>query len=77
LAVNSIDHPAFVAEVRDSQQQQIAYPKVAAQRSGKPIITIPIKLLPPGAYSLQLSGVAPDGTNESVGNYSFRVAPPK
>ena len=74
LAVSSIDYPAFVAEVRNSQQQEIAHPKVGAPRAGKPvIITILSKLLPSGAYSLQLSGVLTDGTHEPVGNYSFRI----
>jgi hypothetical protein len=74
LAVSSIDYHAFVAEVKNSQQQEISRLKVSAPRSGKPVsVTIPSKLLPPGAYSLQLSGVLPDGTNESVGNYGFRI----
>jgi anti-sigma factor RsiW len=74
LAVGSIDYHAFVAELRNSQEQEISHPKVGAPRSGKPVvITIPSKLLPPGAYSVQLSGILPDGTKESVGNYSFRI----
>jgi hypothetical protein len=74
LAVSSIDYHSFVAEVKNSQQQVVSRPKAGAPRPGKPVIvTIPSKLLPPGAYSLQLSGVLPDGTNESVGNYGFRI----
>jgi len=74
LAVASIDYRAFVAELRNSQGQEISHPKVGAPRSGKPVvITVSSKLLPPGAYSVQLSGILPDGTNEPVGNYSFRI----
>lgn len=74
LAVSSIDYHAFVAEIRNSQQRVISRPKVGAPHPGKPVIvTVPSKRLPPGAYTLQLSGVLPDGTNETVSNYSFRI----
>lgn len=75
LAVDSIDYRGFVAEIKNSQDKEVFRSKVGPPRSGKLVtITIPSKLLPPNAYSLQLSGIAPDGTTELVGNYSFRIA---
>jgi hypothetical protein len=75
LAVDSIDYRGFLVEVRNSQDKVISQSKAPPPRSGKLVtITILSKLLPPGSYSLQLSGTSPDGTSELVGNYNFRIA---
>jgi hypothetical protein len=76
LGVESIDYSWFVPEVRNSHDEVIFQPKVRPPRSGKSVtITLPSKLLPPGAYSIQLSGISSHGETELVGNYSFRIAP--
>jgi negative regulator of sigma E activity/methionine-rich copper-binding protein CopC len=76
LAVEPIGYRGFVAEVKDSQGNLISRPKARRPGSAKHVtITIPIKLLPPGSYSIQLSGISPDGSTELIGNYSFRVTP--
>ena len=75
LAVESIDYRGFVAEVKNSQDREIFRGKLRPPRSAKHVtITLPSNLLPPGAYSIQLSGISPDGATELVGNYSFRIA---
>jgi transposase-like protein len=74
LAVEPIGYRGFVAEVKNSQDSEIFRGKIRPPRSAKHVtITIPIKLLPPGSYSIQLSGLSPDGTTELVGNYNFRI----
>jgi hypothetical protein len=76
LAVRSIDYRGFVVEVKDSKDKVIFRPKIPAPRSGRVVsVTIPSQMLPPGSYSLQLSGISSDGTTEPVGNYSFRITP--
>jgi hypothetical protein len=75
LAVDSIDYRGFLVEVKNRQDKVIFQPKVRPPRSGKLVtITIPSNLLPAGPYSVQLSGISPDGSSELVGNYSFRIA---
>lgn len=75
LRVDSIDYRSFLVAVKNSQDKVIFQPKVRTPRSGKLVtITIPRKVLPAGGYSLQLSGISPEGTSELVGNYSFRIA---
>jgi hypothetical protein len=75
LAVDSIDYHGFLIEVKNSQDKEIFQQKLRPPRSGKLItITIPSQMLPPGAYSVQLSGTSPDGATELVGNYNFRIA---
>ena len=75
LAVDSIDYRSFLVEIRNSQDKVIFQPKVRPPRSGKLVtITIPSNLLPADAYSVQLSGLSPDGASEFIGNYSFRIA---
>jgi hypothetical protein len=74
LSVESIDYSWFVAEVKDSKDRKIFRQKVRPPRSGKIVtITIPSHKLPPGPYSVHLSGTSPNGTTELVGNYNFRV----
>ena len=75
LAVDSIDYRRFLVEVKNSQDKEVFQQKVPSPRSGKLVtITISSKVLPAGAYSLQLTGISPDGTSELVGNYNFRIA---
>lgn len=75
LAVDSIDYHGFLVEVKNSQDKEIFRQKLRPPRSGKVVtFTIPSQVLPAGAYSVQLSGTAPDGATELVGNYSFRIA---
>jgi hypothetical protein len=75
LAVDSIDYPGFLVHVKNSQDKEIFQSKIRPPSSGKLVtITIPSKLLPAGAYSLQLSGISPETTSELIGNYSFRIA---
>lgn len=77
LVVDSIGYRGFRVEVRNSQGKLIFQPRVRSPRSGKLVtIIIPSKVLSAGAYSLQLSGISPDGASELVGNYSFRIALP-
>jgi hypothetical protein len=75
LGVDSIDYRGFLVKVNNSQDKEIFQQKLRPPRSGK-LVTIMIssKVLPPGTYSLQLSGISPEGTSEPVGNYSFRIA---
>ena len=74
LSVDSIDYRGFLVEVRNSQDKLILQPKVRPTRSGRLItINIPSSLLPTGVYTVQLSGISPDGATELVGNYSFRI----
>ena len=76
LAVNSIDYRGFIVEVKNSQDKVIFRPQIHAPRSGKVVtVTIPSRMLPPGSYSLQLSGISSDSTPELVGNYGFRITP--
>ena len=76
LAVDSIDYKVFLVQVKNSQDREIFQQKVHPPRSGKLVTTtIPSQILPAGAYSLQLSGISAKGTNDLVGNYSFRIAP--
>ena len=76
LAVNSIDYRGFVVEVKNSHDQVIFRSKIPAPHSGRVVsVTIPSHMLPPGSYSLQLSGISSDSTAELVGNYSFRITP--
>jgi len=76
LAVDSIDYRVFLVQVKNSQDREIFQQKVHPPGSGKLVTTtIPSKVLPPGAYTLQLSGISPEGASELVGNYSFRIAP--
>jgi hypothetical protein len=75
LAVDSIDYRGFLVQVKNSRDKEIFQSKIRPPRSGKLVtITISSKVLPTGAYSLQLSGISPEGTSELVGNYSFRIA---
>lgn len=75
LAVNSIDYHGFLVEVKNSQDKEVFRQKLLPPRSGKLVtVTIPSQMLPAGAYSIQLSGTAPDGATELVGTYSFRIA---
>jgi len=74
LAVESIDYRGFLVEVRNRQDKVIFQPKVRPPRSGRLVtVTIPISLLPVDTYTVQLSGISPDGSSELVGNYSFRI----
>ena len=76
LAVESIDYSSFMVQVKNSQDREIFQSRVRRPRSGKLVtITIPSSVLPASAYTLQLSGITPEGTSELVGNYSFRIAP--
>ena len=76
LAVKSIDYRGFLVEVKNSQDKVIIRPRVSAPRSGRVVsVTIPSKMLPPGSYSVQLSGISSDKTAELVGNYNFRITP--
>jgi anti-sigma factor RsiW len=77
LEVDSIDYRGFLVEVKNRQNTVIFHPRVPPPRSRKLVtVSLPGNLLPVGTYSVQLSGVSPDGTNELVGNYSFRIALP-
>jgi len=74
LAVDSIDYRGFLVQIKDSQDREIFQQNTRPPRSSKIVtITIPSKVLPTGAYSLQLSGISPEGSSELVGNYSFRI----
>jgi hypothetical protein len=74
LAVDSIDYRGFLVEVKNQEDKVVSTQKVPPPRSGKVVtITISISLLPAGSYSVQLSGISPDGTSELVGNYGFRI----
>lgn len=78
LAVDSIDYRGFLVQVKNSQDKEIFQQKLRPPHSGKLVtITILSKVLPTGAYSLQLSGISRDRTSELVGNYSFRIVPPR
>lgn len=75
LGVDSIAYPNYVVVVKNSQGQETFRQKLRAPRSGKLVtVTIPREHLPPGAYSLQLSGVSSGESPEPVENYSFRIA---
>jgi hypothetical protein len=75
LAVDSVDYKSFVVQLKNSQDKIIFQPKVRAPSSGRVItVTVGGKVLPAGAYSVQLSGISPEGT-ELVANYSFRITP--
>jgi len=75
LAIDSIDYRSFLIEIRNAQERVILQPKASAPRSGRIVsTTIDKKLLPTGTYSVQLSGISPDGATELVGNYNFRIA---
>lgn len=74
LAVDSIDYRGFLVEVKNQEDKVVFTQKAPPPRSGKVItVTISIRLLPAGPYSVQLSGISPDGTSEIVGNYGFRI----
>jgi hypothetical protein len=76
LGVDSIAYRNYVAVIKNSQDQETFRQKLRAPRSGKLVpVTISRQVLPPGAYSLQLSGVSTSGEIEAVGSYSFRIAP--
>jgi hypothetical protein len=74
LAVDSIEYRGFLVEVKNKQDKVIFPQKVRPPRSGKVVsVTIPRNLLPAGSYSVQLSGISPDGASELVGNYTFKI----
>jgi hypothetical protein len=75
LSVDSIDYRGFEADVKDPHGKVIFHPtKIRPPRSRTVVtIMIPTKNLTAGVYSVQLSGISPDGTTELVGNYSFRI----
>lgn len=75
LAVEPIAYVSFLAQIKNSQDNQIFQKTLRSPRSGKLVtITIPSKMLTPGVYTLQLSGTTLEGQTEPVHNYTFRIA---
>lgn len=75
LVVDSVDYVGFLAQVKNSQNQEVFKSPLRRPRSGKLVtITISSKKLPSGLYTVQLSGTTPEGQTEPVHNYTFRIA---
>lgn len=74
LVVDPVDYVGFVAQIKNSQDKEIFNSPLSRPRSRKIVtITISSKKLPPGLYTIQLSGTTPEGQTEPVSNYSFRI----
>jgi len=75
LLIDSVDYVGFLAQIKNSQDKEIFNSPLRRPRSGKLItITISSKKLPPGLYTIRLSGTTPEGQTEPVSNYGFRIA---
>ena len=77
LGLEANDYTNYRAVIKNPQGSEIFHQselKPRASRLGKLVaVQLPARRLPPGDYTLSLSGVTSSGAAEPVGDYAFRI----
>jgi hypothetical protein len=73
LSVESIDYSHYQVIITNSLNQVVSRNHLSSPRAGKLVtVTVPLRLLPPGEYGVELSGISASGP-VSVSEFAFRI----
>src|SRR5262245_38755549 len=78
LELETDDFPRYQVAVKDAETDRIVSQsrslRAASRGDAKSLsVTLPVALLEPKRYAIDLSGVRPEGGSDFIGSYSFRV----
>lgn len=74
LVLLSIDYRTYRVTI-NSRDKEIRRSNVRPAANKTIVLRVPASQLPPGTYTVSVSGVTPTGDIEPVSNYTFRVTP--
>lgn len=74
LFLETADYRSYNVVIKDAQKKESFTKNGLRLRRGKTLfLTVPTTQLPPGTYSVDVSGVAPSGASQHLRSYQFRV----